>query len=237
LKLWIKENAAGLLHLPYNRFGVPIAITQAIPRTRKVSVIDVGASTGTFTLAIDQYYGVQRALLIEPQPKRIEEMKATLTGPRFSFACAAASSGEYLTEMEILNWDYSSSILPVRRDLPTLSAAVDIGVREKIQVQTSTLDRLCEFHHFDGFVDLLKIDVQGAEILVIAGASKTLLRTGLIWMELSLHPLYEGSVTIEGMIGLCHEHGFILRSVENCFWASDGELLQVDALFSSRASK
>ena len=153
---------------------------------------------------MERYCGIEKALLIEPQPKRVEEMKTKLTGSRFSFACAAASSEERLIEMDILNWDYSSSVLPVRTDIPSVSAAIDIGVRERIKVQACTLDKLCKLHKFDGFVDLLKIDVQGAENLVINGASETLRRTGLIWMEMSLQPLYEGCETIESMITLCH---------------------------------
>jgi len=122
----------------------------------------------------------------------------------------------------------------VRRDLPSVSAAIDLGVRERIHVSASTLDKLCALHHFDDYIDLLKIDVQGAEHLVIAGALGTLRRTRLIWMELSLQPMYEGCETIESMIKLCKRHGFILRSLENCFCGSDGELLQVDALFARK---
>jgi hypothetical protein len=53
-------------------------------------------------------------------------------------------------------------------------------------------------------------------------------------MELSLQPLYDGCVTIEGMIQLCRSHGFILKKMEEGFCAADGELLQVDALFGRR---
>jgi FkbM family methyltransferase len=221
-----------LLNIPISRCDVPIAVMKALPRTRKISIIDLGASMGSFTLSMDRYCGVKKGLLIEPQPKRVEAMKAKLTGNRFSFACAAVSSEERLIEMDVLNWDYSSSILPVRRDLPSVNETIDLGVRERIQVQTSTLDRLCAAHHFDGFIDLLKIDVQGAESLVIAGAAEVLRRTGLIWMELSLQPLYEGCETIESMIKLCRNRGFILRNLEDG-WGADGELLQVDGLFAS----
>jgi FkbM family methyltransferase len=201
---------------------------------QEITLIDVGASTGAFTISMDRYCGVRKALLIEPQPKRVEDMKARLAGSRFSFACAAVSSEERPIGMEVLNWDYSSSILPVRRNLPSVNAAIDLGVRETIQVQATTLDKLCARHHFDGFVDLLKIDVQGAENLVIQGATEILRRTGLIWMELSLQPLYEGGETIEGMIRLCREHGFMLRSLEDGFRGADGELFQVDGLFALR---
>ncbi len=233
LKRWIKESVAVVFNIPYSRFDVPIALMKAIPRNQKITMIDVGASTGHFTSSMDRYCGVERALLIEPQPKRVELMKARLPGNRFSFACAAASSGEGQLEMDVLNWDYSSSILPVRRDLPSVNDAIDLGVRERIQVQTSTLDKLCEIHRFDGPVDLLKIDAQGAESLVITGASEVLRRMRLIWMELSLQPLYEGCQTIESMIMLCRSRNFTLRKMEDGFCGSDGELLQVDALFAS----
>jgi FkbM family methyltransferase len=233
-KLWAKEVATSLLNIPFSRFGVPIAIMSEIPRTRKITLVDVGASQGTFAASMDRYCGIQKAFLIEPQPKRVEQMKATFNGKPFYFACAAASSEERLMEMEVLNWDFSSSILPVRRDLPAVNASIDLGVREKIQVQASTLDNLCERSNFDGLIDLLKIDVQGAESLVIAGATKTLPRVGLIWMELSLQPLYEGSVTAEGVIRLCNEQGFMVKRLEEGFSSTNGELLQVDALFVPR---
>jgi FkbM family methyltransferase len=179
-KRWVKESAAGMLNIPLSRFDVPLALLQTLPRKQRITLIDVGASTGSFTHTMDRYYGIRRALLIEPQPKRVESMKARLPADRFSVACAAVSSDEGTVEMDILNWDYSSSILPVRRDLASVTQAIDLGVREKIKVQTSTLDKMCATHGFDGFIDLLKIDVQGAESMVIAGAAEVLRRTGLI---------------------------------------------------------
>jgi FkbM family methyltransferase len=232
LKAWVKERIAVTFNIPYSRFGVPIPIMEALPRSERVTLIDAGASNGSFTAAMDRYCGIRKAMLIEPQPKRVEQMKSRFPGERFFFACAAVSSEQGSMEMEVLNWDYSSSILPVRRDLPALHAAVDLGVREKIQVEVTTLDTLCDRFHFDETIDLLKIDVQGAESLVLAGAAKTLRRTRLIWMELSLQPLYEGSVTAERMIRLCRDHGFVLRHIEEGFWSSEKELLQVDALFA-----
>ncbi len=234
LKRVLKDNVAGLLNIPHSRFGVPVTLMKAIPRTRRITLVDVGASTGAFTSSMDRYCGVKRAFLIEPQPQRIAQIKARLAGSRFSFACAAVSSEEREFEMDVLNWDYSSSILPVRRDLPTVNAAIDLDVRERIRVPASTLDKLCETHRFDSAIDLLKIDVQGAEGLVMAGAGETLRRTRLIWMELSLQSLYEGGETIEGMIEICRDHGFILKDLEDGFRGSDGELLQVDGLFAKR---
>ena len=80
-------------------------------------------------------------------------------------------------------------------------------------------------------VDLLKLDVQGVEHRVLAGASETLARTRLLWMEMSFQPLYAGSETIEKMIALCRQKGWVLSHLEEGFRSSEGELLQVDALF------
>src|SRR5579871_1343176 len=116
-KRWVKENVAGALNIPLTRYGLPVAVMKALPRRQPITMIDLGASTGAFTLSIDRYCGIRKAFLIEAQPKRVEAMKAKFADSRFTVACAAVSSEERVIEMDILNWDYSSSILPVRRDI------------------------------------------------------------------------------------------------------------------------
>lgn len=230
-KLWGRGKATAILGIPWNRYGISIPLAAHIPPGSPITLIDVGASQGHFTRSLDRYCGVRGTLLIEPQPQRAKECQAAFPRPGFTCICAAASDRSGFIEMEVLNWDYSSSILPVRRDLKEVSEVLDLGVRERITVECDTLDNLCRKAAMSGPVDLLKIDVQGAEHQVILGATETLRRTRLIWMELSLQPLYEGSLTIEPMIHLCRKHGFILKHLEEGFRSSINELLQVDALF------
>jgi FkbM family methyltransferase len=233
-KLWIKEKGTSLLNIPWNRFNVPVSLMKYLPRHQPISLIDVGASQGDFTSSIARYCGLRKAMLIEPQPKRVEELNARFPGPRFSVTCAAAASESRSAEMELLNWDYSSSLLPLRRELSGAYSGLNMDVRETITVRTAPLDELCK--EFVGPIDLLKIDVQGAEGQVIAGATETLRKVRMIWMEVSFKPLYEGSETIEGMIRLCNKEGFVLAHLEEG-WHSlvNGELLQADALFLREA--
>lgn len=209
---------------------MPTPLTKYLTPGKPISLVDVGASQGDFAFALESYCGLRKAMLIEPQPKRIEELKARFRDPRFSFSCAAASSTSSVANMEVLNWDYSSSLLSIRQDLSGAYGDLNMKVREVIPVQTAGLDELCG--KFDGQIDLLKIDVQGAEAQVIEGAAKTLERVSIIWMEVSFKPLYEGSETLEGMNRLCNEQGFILAHLEEGWRSlSNGELLQADALF------
>lgn len=63
---------------------------------------------------------------------------------------------------------------------------------EEFWVETITLD----FHFKDTRVDVLWIDVQGAELLVLKGASETLANCKAVFIEVSERPdLYEGGVT------------------------------------------
>jgi len=229
-KLWIREQGARLLEIPWTRHNVPLALTKYLAPGRPISLIDVGASQGEFTLALQRYCGLRKAMLIEPQPLRIAELKEKFQGSGFLINCAAASSESRVASMEVLNWDYSSSLLPIRRDVPGAYGKLDMNVREVIPVRVASLDELCR--DFDGRIDLLKIDVQGAEAQVIEGASKMLERVDLIWMEVSFKPLYDGSDTLEGMNRLCNRQGFVLTHLEEGFRSSStGELLQADVLF------
>jgi FkbM family methyltransferase len=231
LKLRARESALGILGVPWNRYGIPAPVMSRLQGKSGLTLIDIGASEGHFTSSLDQFCGLSRALLIEPQPKRYEKLREEFLAPRYSVACAAVADREGHLDMEILKFDYSSSILPVKRDRPEVNAVHDLGVREVVKCRLATLDTLCKENQFDGPVDLLKVDVQGAEHLVLAGAKATLHRTQLLLTEVSFQPLYEGSSTIEEVIAVCHEQGFLLKHLMEGFRAVNGELLQADALF------
>jgi FkbM family methyltransferase len=233
-KHWIKELALPSVGIPWNRYGLPCHLIEHLPKTGELTLIDVGASNGEFAATLNKYIPLKKALFVEPQPQRIHELKQTFRGDEFHFACAAATDRSESRKMEVLNWDYSSSILPVKRDVPGVNEVIDLGVREIIDCRSATLDELCYETGWEGDVDLLKIDVQGAEHLVLQGAAKTLKRTKVIWIEVSFKPLYEGSSTIETIIRLCDQSGFALTHIDEGFRGSSGELLQGDGLFTRR---
>ena len=194
-------------------------------------MIDIGASSGEFTSNLGKICHIREALLIEPIPKRCEELRTRFADTDFKILCRAVGDKDAELQMEVLKWDYSSSILPVLRSDANVTGEIDLAVAETISTHLSTLDDICLNTGTTGPVDLLKIDVQGAEHLVLKGASRTLQEVRAVWVEVSFRPLYEGSARFEAIYDLCRAAGFALANIDEGFRGQDGELLQADALF------
>ena len=64
-------------------------------------------------------------------------------------------------------------------------------VQTEIAVQADTLDNWCENNNISE-VDIMWMDVQGAELLVLKGADNILKNTRIIMTEVGLKPYYEG---------------------------------------------
>ena len=82
-------------------------------------------------------------------------------------------------------------------------------------------------------IDFIKLDVQGAEHLVIQGAKKTLALTRLLWTEVSFKSLYEGSSVFDDIYAQLESKGFVLLELSPGHRATNHELLQADALFAN----
>jgi hypothetical protein len=104
----------------------------------------------------------------------------------------------------------------------------------KLKVRTEALDKVISECNVDQ-IELLKIDVQGAEHMVLQSGQDTLKRTRLIFIEFSYKPLYEGSSTFFDLCKIMTDHQFRLVNVQPGFKAKNGELLQGDALFVNNA--
>jgi hypothetical protein len=84
---------------------------------------------------------------------------------------------------------------------------------------------------------MLKLDTQGFESRVIAGAKESLSRMSLVQMEMSLVRLYDDEVLFLDMCNLMRTLGFDLIALDPGFAdVATGRLLQVDGLFARSAA-
>jgi len=107
-------------------------------------------------------------------------------GSRWRLICAGSRS---LPETLKITWDTTgASLLQPREEMRAVIGS-NWTISSEVQVKMTTLDRL--------FVDLgevllLKIDVQGYEKSVLAGAKQTLTKTRFVLIELNFMSHYDG---------------------------------------------
>lgn len=227
----IKELVLGRYRIPFSRSGLDPSLVPFLSSRQPVALVDVGASSGSFTATVQDYCGVRRAMLVEPQPLRCRELETRFGGLGYGIHACALSDQEGTADMDILAFDYSSSLLTVKPEVAGMGNLIDVRVRERIKVPVRTLDGLLGQEGWHEPIDLLKIDVQGAELKVLQGGRDALRRTRLIWTEVSFRQCYEGSAVFQEVHDYLVSQGFGLRALQEGFRGEGHELLQADALF------
>lgn len=229
LKNWVRQRMADLLNIPYPRYGLPGELVSSIGADVALSVVDVGAHAGAFAAGVAQLCGMRKAMLCEPNPEKADTLRRRFAGSTYDIFQGAICAHEGEAEFHVANFDAISSLMPILGSNPDLGA-LDTSTKATIKVEAKTLDSLLGGIDF-GPVDLLKIDVQGAELLVLEGAKNVLSQTARIWIEVSLRPLYEGSALLPEVYEFLGERGFGLSAIDPGYRAPNGELLQLDLLF------
>jgi len=229
LKLSFKKYLHKRLGTFYSTHGEPVLLARHVREGNPISLIDVGAYNGDFTVAMEKYCGIKIGVLIEPLPEKAHELRRRFHLPKYHVFECVLSCSDGIAPLEINEFQPTSSILRIKRGIPEL-AGVGLGPGHTIQRNAFTLDGIVSQVGMKE-IDLLKLDVQGAEQLVLTGASKSLKSTSMIWIEVSYKALYEGSCTFIDVYTFLYEHGFRLYELGDAFRGPSGELLQSDALF------
>jgi FkbM family methyltransferase len=135
--------------------------------------LDVGANHGYYTLMMADAVGRQgRILPVEPTPRLAELLRETLDVNGFPDV-AIAQDAVWDTDGEMLQL-----VIPARRSLNAHLSQEAASTDSVAQVKSVTLDALT---HEWPRVDLIKIDVEGAEENVWQGMTETIARNpGLI---------------------------------------------------------
>jgi FkbM family methyltransferase len=202
-------------------------------------VLDVGANTGQF---VHQCRAAgYKGEIISFEPSAAAHaclLRSAESDPLWTVAdrmALGATTAE--VEINVAANSYSSSILPMLDS--HLAAAPNSAYLQKEKVPLRRLDDILADLHpgllapaTPGRHIFLKLDVQGYESQVLAGATQLLNHTFAVQLEMSLLPLYEGETLMPQMQAAITAKGFDLWDLEPSFRdPSTGRLLQIDAIF------
>ncbi|HTC76574.1 MAG TPA: FkbM family methyltransferase [Edaphobacter sp.] len=207
-------------------------------------VLDVGANTGQFVHQCRAAGYKGEILSFEPSASaHAALLQSAASDPQWTVAdrmALGATTGE--VEINIAANSFSSSILPMLDS--HLAAAPNSAYLQKEKVPLRRLDDVLVDLLPDILADhlapaapgrciFLKLDVQGYEPQVLAGAKRLLHHTLAVQLEMSLLPLYDGETLMPQMQAAMTARGFDLWDLEPSFRdPATGRLLQIDAIFT-----
>ncbi len=192
------------------------------------AVIDVGAATGTWDLY--ETFPKSRQILIEP----LEEFepylsKVTEKFPNAEYMVAAVTQKTGNVTINVHPDLVGSSLYLEEEDS-------DVNGEPRI-VHSITLDKMCVEKELDGPF-LIKVDVQGAELDVLMGATKTLSNTEYVILEISFFRFFTGGPQVFDVIRFMKEWGFVPYDIfDYQYRLLDGALSQVDMAFVKETSR
>ncbi len=186
-------------------------------------ICDIGACEGEDSVRYARAYPRARVFAFEPLPANQALVRANFD--RYAVSNAElvplalsdhvgeatfhVSSGRPADLFAGENWNYgnkSSSLLAPAQAGPMHGW---IEFKEAITVPTGTLDAFCAQRGLD-HIDFIQMDVQGAEQLVLAGATAMLPHITAIWLEVSDREHYRGQALAGDITRLMKSHGFRL---------------------------
>lgn len=191
---------------------------------KKPIIVDVGANIGQFLFAIKSFVPLASVYSIEPDPEIFEILKKNFSNlshvTLYNFALGAKNSrSTFYKSRQFSEW--SSLILPdKKKDFVPISVAVKVGDNQLAKLKA---------------IDLLKIDVEGAEFDVLQGLKKSLKKTKYVLIEISLVRETGGSTNSKSIQFLL-DNNFGLIHIGRIFTYAPGEEQgAADLLFKNNA--
>lgn len=187
------------------------------PRT----VIDVGVAFHTPELY--EAFPAAAILLVEPLAEFEPFLRQICSAHNAQYVLAAAGAAPGFAHLHVHRDPTSSSLF---REVE--GPAVDGTPR---QVPVVTLDEQCATRALSGPF-LIKVDVQGAELQVLAGAARTLQHTEAVILETTLFGTMLGAPRLYDLQHFMKQHGFVLYDLFGLLYRPlDHALSQMDVLF------
>jgi FkbM family methyltransferase len=190
-----------------------IFATDDLRHIPKIGVIHVGADVGQ---EVSHYfdYGFRKIILIEANPESYKTLELRFGHhPNVRLFNYAICDKEGIIDFHIHTSRSGStepaSILPMKRFKEIVKT---LHTPKTIKVPATTLDSLFDKNGVaPGEYNFINIDIQGAELLAFAGATKLMPSIDAIVSEVNLVEMYEGGALEGDIVALLARHGFEKR--------------------------
>jgi len=182
------------------------------------TVFDIGVAYGTFPL----YRAFPNAFfhLVDPAHESLAYMQRLARRLRCEVHAVALGDSEGMATLE------------VRADIQESTLLEEVGPRRVRRIDRVPLRR---FDVLFGPIErpsLCKIDVQGAELMVLAGMTGRLAEIDALIVETSTIATVQGGAEVDGIVRFLGEHGFALADIVGLRRRPlDGATAQLDLLF------
>lgn len=159
-------------------------------------VVDVGANLGKWSIGIALLTKAQQIIAYEPIPRVFRHLQEN-TKNYSQIRCVQSAVGSMSDQVKMTTYQMHqlSSVLPIRDEARAIHG-IQRDKGKDILVPMTTLDE--DLQAYDE-ISLLKVDVQGYEPEVFAGARSVLRRTRILMAEVTYSPYYRGDLQFENL--------------------------------------
>lgn len=237
----LRENAKlmvrGMLHrvdLELSRDPYSRRLARSLQSFEVDTVLDIGANVGQFALMLRRAGFAGHIISCEPLSGAYAGLSARARrDDRWTALNLAVGRESSTTLINVSANSYSSSLRPMTDAHRTNAPGSDYISSEEVEV--TTVIELVAAQAVDPTHTLLKVDTQGFEEEVLAGAGDLVGEIAAIQLELSTVELYEGQQLFEDLYRRLHTAGYRLWALEPGFAGDNGRMLQCDGLFARTA--
>lgn len=196
-------------------------------------IFDVGAYIGQISKTYKEIFPGATIYCFEPFPESFQKLEELSADQKIKAYQLAVSDHTDKTTLYV-NADVTcNSFFPRPKDGAHYypEKAKHIG---RIEVDTTTIDGFCDAEHIEQ-IDILKLDVEGAEIKALTGACEKLssCAISLIYIEVMFTAHYEDGCLYHELAGFLEQYGYTLFNFYNLKRAKNGQLRWGNAIFLS----
>lgn len=237
---FVVEQAKDALHRGLVRGDIAVRHYRYTPAARKrralevtgvQTLLDVGANKGQAGRLYRRHGFTGRIVSFEPDPAAVEVLRgwAAKYAPWDVVDCAVGAAPGSMA-LHVSQESQFNSLRPMTE--VTLGNSPHAREVRTVEVEVRTLDDLADHHAPDGVLGL-KIDVQGFEEEVLDGGARALARARYVDVELCPVPLYEGQLTMIGLMSRMEAEGFSLIAVEDTYSdLATGQVLSYNGVYA-----
>lgn len=225
LRSWIKKwllDRGMILSRPPGQFLMgPYKLAAARDRGLDIKcIIDCGAAKGAWSTEIRAIWPAAQILCIEPRDNTQQELQRM-----------RSQLGNIEIAQVLLGSEEGNADLYINGDASSVIKDFAIRTSTAKRMPVTTLDRLVAGTPFEK-PDLIKLDLQGAELSALKGAIECLKHVAAIQVEVSFLEFSSGTPLIADIFAFLYERDFVAYDILGLWHRPlDGALAQGDILF------